>query len=168
LHTRPEDDRFRDLALSIEYTPNDIQWFIKAFDCQKIHKKSDGNYRDNYGHSAMATVGDAVLRLIIAEYFFDRFEDKGMITEKKARLESDNTISRVARVCGFERYYYDGSGTHQDNYLPCGDKALSNQFEAVVFAIYKDLGFEAVKEWAYKWFIPIADRLSKQEFIRVN
>jgi len=130
---------------------------IEAFDFQKIHSPGDGAHRDNYANSATATVGDAVLKLVLAEYYYEQSKDKGRITIKKANEEKDEVLAMVSKTYGFTKLYYDETGSHPDNdQLPSGEKAISTQFEATVYAIYKDIGPEGVKEWIISWYIPAA------------
>lgn len=157
IHPKKEESEFRSLAKKIGYEPNNIQHFIEAFDCQRIHSDSDGANRKNYGYSAMATVGDAVLKFILAECIFEWVGDKGRITQMKAELEKDDILSTIAKKNGFKGFYYTESAKYASSgSMISNKKEVSNQFEAVVFAIYKDLGLQGAQNWVKNWFIEIA------------
>lgn len=159
-YPKPEADEFRRFAKSIGYEPNDIQYFIKAFDFQKIRNKHDGKNRNNFVHSAMGTVGDALLKFVIAEYLYP-CGDKGTITIEKEKYEKNETLLEIAREHGFECLYYDESGTHDTGKLPSEIPEVPDQFEATVYAIYLDLGLPGVREWVREWFIDVAKDIIK-------
>ena len=155
----PEKKEFEDFAKSIGYRPKNVQYLMEAFDFQKIHSRGDGVHRVNYANSAMATVGDAVLKLVLAEHYYESSEDKGGITTKKASEENDAVQSMVAERSGFMKLRYDETDSHPNNdQLPSGEKATSTLFEAVVYAIYKDIGLDGVRKWVIDWYMPTAKK----------
>ena len=50
--------------------------------------------------------GDAVLKFVISEYLLDRFGDysEGQLTEIRAALVSDKTLSEIGLAMGLDRY----------------------------------------------------------------
>ena len=54
---------------------------------KKIDDENDGNNRKNYANDALATLGDSVLKCVLAEYFFDKKEDKNILRMRKRKFK---------------------------------------------------------------------------------
>ena len=135
--------RMQELAKKLGYDPRDLSHLCAAMYC----KKEQG--RGNYTNDAMATVGDAVLKLIWSEHFFDKGLDKDEITEKKADLENNTTLKNLCDLIGVQHYAYndeyfaDNAPAHRK--LPHRDHDF--YIEAIVAAIYRDRGLEYTRAW---------------------
>ncbi len=143
------ETKMLDLATQINYEPSDIEYLKKAMRRQIVHKPDDGANRKNYTNDGYATLGDALLKLILTEYFFDQEYDKGKITEKKKSIEKNKTLYKLCKQSGIFRYAYNASNFYSDAPL---EKRVSHSehdsyVEAVIAAIYKDKGFDYCKNW---------------------
>ena len=146
--------KMNELAVRIDYIPNDINYLTKAMYCQIIHSESDGKNRKNYKNDSLATLGDSLLKFILTEYLFDKGYDKADITIKKQQLEDNTTLFDLCNDSGIFRYSYN------DSYF-LDNAPLENQvhhskhdvyLEAIIAAIYKDKGFEYCKKWTISFF----------------
>lgn len=106
---------------------------------------------DKEVNSELATLGDAVLKLALAEILFDRVEN---ITVVKQRYESDRVlVTVVGRHYDILRYLRCNPDATRQDYDYAGDshKHIATALEAVLGAIYLEEGMEAaervVKEW---------------------
>lgn len=77
-------------------------------------------------------LGDAVLKIIVSEYLFERFPEyrEGELTKIRAVIVSDASLSRLAQALDLGRYMIFGAseartgGTHKISNLACGLEAL--------------------------------------------
>ena len=105
-------------------------------------------------------LGDALVGLIVAEALYLRWPkaDEGAMTRARAELVRESSLARIARdlELGARMTLGPGemkSGGHRR------DSILSDALEAVVGAIYLDVGFEACRGAVMPWFEPHIDAL---------
>ena len=81
------------LEKHIGITFNDITWLVKAMNATSLPKRQNAgkNKRRDYTNSALATVGDAVLKTILSDHIFSTVET---ILEKKI-LQNKERISKI-------------------------------------------------------------------------
>jgi len=96
-------------------------------------------------------LGDAVLELIVTDYLFLQYPHKteGDLTSLRAALVNAVTLSEVAGKLGMNDYLYLSKGEAKD-IGRARQVILANTFEAVVGAIYLDLGYEAARKFIAK------------------
>jgi ribonuclease III len=96
------------------------------------------------------TLGDAVLKVILTELLIQQgYTTRGSITQKKAQLENEESLSKMLRTMGIIPIVGIGesrNGVHEQSL------ALAETFEAIIAAIYKDGGYEIVKKLVVRWF----------------
>lgn len=141
--------RMIELAEWLEYEYLDITWLEKAMYCKIIGRKGGGKNRDNYSNGKLAALGNAVLKMIVADELYDQGKSLGEVDKHKNRpqdyqslfhLDWDNEIYQYAYDDHID-YYSSVGGVHPP--LPAHDLYI----EAIVGAIYKDRGIEYTKEW---------------------
>jgi dsRNA-specific ribonuclease len=135
--------RMRRLAERIGYEYHDLSYLKEAMRCVKEEGKND------YTNDAMATLGDAVMKLIWSEYFFDKGLDKDEITVRKAALEQNATLRKISDEKGIARFAYNdeffADEAPDNRKLPYGKHDI--YVEAIIAAIYKDRGLDYVRQW---------------------
>jgi dsRNA-specific ribonuclease len=135
--------RMRRLAEQIGYEYHDLSYLKEAMRCVKEEGKND------YTNDAMATLGDAVMKLIWSEYFFDKGLDKDEITVRKAALEQNATLRKISDEKGIARFAYNdeffADEAPDNRKLPYGKHDI--YVEAIIAAIYKDRGLDYVRQW---------------------
>lgn len=135
--------RMRRLAEQIGYEYHDLSYLKEAMRCVKEEGKND------YTNDAMATLGDAVMKLIWSEYFFDKGLDKDEITVRKAALEQNATLRKISDEKGIARFAYNdeffADEAPENRKLPYGKHDI--YVEAIIAAIYKDRGLDYVRQW---------------------
>jgi len=93
-------------------------------------------------------LGDALLDVFVGEVLYDRFpkKDEGALTRLRARLVSERPLATYARRLGLGPHLLmsenAAEGDGRDN-----PSILADAFEAVVGAIYLDLGYEAARRF---------------------
>ena len=143
------NQKMKELAERIGYEFNDLSHLKKAMYCQIIHKPEDGKNRKNYTNDSYATLGDAVLKLILTENFFDKNYDKGKITLKKQELEKNKSLYDICEKYNIFTYAYNDDNFF--NQAPKHNKVPHPKHdiyvEAIIAAIYKDKGIDYCKKW---------------------
>ncbi len=146
--------KMQELALKIEYEPNDIRYLAEAIHCQVVHKEGDGKNRKNYTNDAYATLGDSILKFVLTEYLFEKGYDKYEITKKKQSLEDNKTLFSLCEKSGIWGYAYNDKyfmpDAPKENQVPHGQH--NPYIEAIIAAIYKDRGINYCREWIIKFF----------------
>ncbi|MBE6702156.1 MAG: hypothetical protein E7585_01940 [Ruminococcaceae bacterium] len=135
--------RMQELAKRLNYDYRDISHLSAAMYCKK-----EAGYND-YTNDAMATLGDAVLKLVFAEYFFDRGLDKDAISERKAHMEKNATLKAISDRTGLYLYAYNdryfANEAPSGSRLPYGNHDI--YLEAIIAAIYRDRGLAYTRRW---------------------
>ena len=108
------ETKMYELAKLIAYKPNDITYLKKAMYCQRLHDSNDGKNRDNYTNSSLATFGDAILKYILTECLFHKYNDKAVITQKRIDFENNNILYCLCNNNGIIAYAYHDTYFYHD------------------------------------------------------
>ncbi len=104
-----------------------------------------------YHNERLEFLGDAVLELVVTEDLYKNYPDKpeGELTNWRASLVNSKILSRIAKELNFNDFLLLSKGQLKErgkarNYI------LANAFEAVVGAIYLDMGYKTAKQFIKK------------------
>ncbi len=102
---------------------------------------------------AFCTLGDAVLKLILVDHLIKnkKYNKCGEITEEKKQAENRKTLARISRQLNIGHFLKMGAGERKHNKIYDNDDTLAETLEAIIGAIYLDIGFEASKKIIMKW-----------------
>lgn len=96
-------------------------------------------------------LGDAVLDLIMGEYFYAAYPevDEGYLTRMRAAVVCESSLAMAAERLGFGDVLMMGNGASRggEGKRP---SVLADTFEAVLGALYLDQGIEAAKKFVLK------------------
>ena len=145
-------DKMHELEKIIDYEFKDINNLANAMCAINL-----GNKKNNpdYYASALATVGDAVIKTILADELYKAGFDKGIITQEKSNIEKtkffvDNFVNPMG-IFNFgynEKWFYpEVVNNKQLQHEQVAHPKHDFYFEAIVGAIYYDRGFVACKQW---------------------
>lgn len=100
----------------------------------------------DYDNQRLEFLGDAVLEIIQTEYLFRRCPEatEGQLTKLRSALACESALARWSRELGLGDWLRMGRG-EDDNGGAARRSTLADLFEAVLGAIYVDLGFEAAR-----------------------
>ena len=118
---------------------------INLYKLALLHKsknKNESNERLEY-------LGDAVLNLIVAEYLFKKypFKDEGFLTKIRSKIVSRESLNNLGRKVGLkELINFKNVNEYSKNYKSIYGDAL----EAIIGAVYLDVGFEYCQEYIVK------------------
>ena len=127
----------------------DISLYLRAF----THKSALKKYTLTESFETLEFMGDSVLGFIITKMLFDRFEEEqeGFLTKARTKLVRGATLAHVARYLNLDRWVLmDDKGSR--NGWMSNDKILEDVFEALVGAIYLDLGLLYAKRFVLDIF----------------
>jgi len=136
----------------------DISLYLRAF----THKSALKKYTLTESFETLEFMGDSVLGFIITKMLFDRYEEEqeGFLTKARTKLVRGATLAHVARYLNLDRWVLmDDKGSR--NGWMSNDKILEDVFEALVGAIYLDLGLLYAKRF-------VLDIFNNPEIIDMN
>lgn len=140
---------------------NDIQLLRQAF----THRSYLNEHRGEVsGHNErLEFLGDAVLELISTHFLYEEYPDKpeGDLTAYRAALVNAVTLSEVAAALGMNEHLLLSKGEAKDTGR-ARQVLLANAFEAVVGAIYLDLGYDSAKKFISENVFPKMDEIIKK------
>ena len=158
------EKEMRELELKIHYHFNDISWLAKAMGSKKIEVPGQGKSGSEYSNEGLATVGDTMLKTVIADYLYriKSVRTKGGITTAKSDLENNTTMHRLMLGEGLISYSYNDLHFYKDSNIPDHEKVVCKEHdpyvEAIVGAVYYDSNYDTTKRWILKWLLPLLER----------
>jgi len=123
---------------------NDLSMYRKAF----THKSACKKYKLTGSFETLEFMGDSVLGFIVTKMLFDKYESEqeGFLTKLRTKLVRGNTLADIARKLGLAKWILmDEKGTR--NGWNNNENVLEDAFEALVGAIYMDLGLLSTKRF---------------------
>lgn len=160
--------KMRELEIKIRYHFNDIAWLAKAMRSEKIEVDGEGKNHNEYTNEGLATVGDTILKSVIADYLYrNGVTTKGAITSQKEELENNEVMHRIMIDYGLIGYAYNDKHFQSDDNIPEHEKVVNKEhdpyIEAMVGAVFYDSNYDTIKRWILKWLLPLLKHFSKTE-----
>ena len=123
------------------------------------HKSLKGKHNER-----LEFLGDAVLELVITHYLYDEYPDKneGDLTSIRSALVNAQTCAEVAKKLDVNDHLLLSRGEAKDvgrarQYI------LANALEAIIGAIYIDLGYEKARDFILKNIAPMTEQIVKEQ-----
>jgi len=112
-------------------------------------------------------LGDAVLELVVTEYLYKNYENpEGELTNWRAALVNADMMASICAELGVEEYLYLSKGEAKDKDSKARHYILANAIEAIIGAIYLDLGWEEASDFIHRTVIvKLAGVLHNQLYI---
>ena len=125
-----------------------LDLYQKAF----THKSALKEYEQlNESFETLEFIGDSVLGFVITKFLFDQYESKqeGFLTNARTKLVRGETLANIAKILGLEKMVVmDEKGMR--NGWNNNPKILEDVFEALIGALYMDLGLLHAKEFVLR------------------
>jgi len=137
-----------DLAKRIQVKFKNIELLRQAVTHRSYLNENRGYKLDH--NERLEFLGDAVLELIITEHIYNNFPNpEGELTAWRSALVNGDNLALVAKNLGVEEFLLMSKGEAKDmgrarQYL------MANAIEAIIGAIYIDLGYDQAKEFVMK------------------
>lgn len=108
-------------------------------------------------------LGDAVLELVVTHYLYDLYPNKteGELTSIRSALVNADTCSNVATKLQVNDFLLLSRGEARDTGR-ARQYILANTLEAIIGALYLDQGYEAVKQFIYKYITVLTEGVVKE------
>lgn len=125
-----------------------LDLYQKAF----THKSALKEYEQlNESFETLEFIGDSVLGFVITKFLFDQYESRqeGFLTKARTKLVRGETLANIAKILGLEKMVVmDEKGMR--NGWNNNPKILEDVFEALIGALYMDLGLLHAKEFVLR------------------
>ncbi len=138
-HSRLDRDLFRFIRESFGIRPRKANLYKEAL----RHKSSPefGQVGGLHNNERLEFLGDAVLNLSVAQFLYDNYGDQkeGFLTKMRSRIVSRKHLNQIAKKIQLHRY------VKHDNRMSIKQTSVGgNALEAIIGAIYQDLGYKVV------------------------
>ena len=141
-------DRMEELFNSINITPKNINLYKTAFS----HSSYVNEHKVKNDYERLEFLGDAVLDLVVADYLYNNYkENEGEMTKERASYVCENANYTYALSLHLEDYILVGNGEGKDGIKKA---ILADTFEALMGAIYVDLGYATVRNVILRIIVP--------------
>lgn len=137
------------------------------FESLGIETKNENLYLEAFTHTSYANeknvnsyerleyLGDAVLELIMSEYLYlNTLYEEGKMTKLRAHYVCENALYEYSLHLGLNEFLLLGKGESEN-----GGKErkaiVADIFESFIGALFLDKGIDFVKNYIYKYIIPI-------------
>ena len=113
-------------------------------------------------------LGDAVVELSVTDFLYKKYPqaNEGDLTSYRAALVNAVTLGNLAIDMRMEEYLLLSKGEAKDKGTKARQIILANAFEALVGAIYLDLGYEAVDKFLKTHLLGKTEEIVKKELWR--
>lgn len=136
---------------------NNEKLYQRAF----THKSALKRYSNlDSSYETLEFIGDSVLGFIITKFLFDKFEkhQEGFLTKARTKLVRGKTLCEISKTLGLaDKILMDEKG--ERNNWNTNENIMEDVFEALVGAIYLDLGVIHARNFVFRAFGPIIERL---------
>ncbi|MCS6895813.1 MAG: ribonuclease III [Bacteroidia bacterium] len=141
--------------------PRDLTWYRAAFTFPAPPQSREAYLL--YSYERLEFLGDAVLQLVVTDYIFRHYPhfDEGEMTELRAKVVNTDSLVEIAqRLMLSELIRTDAS------LLPKRQDYLADMMEALIGAVYMDLGYSAAHQFIRRRIFPFINwgRLEATEF----
>ncbi len=138
----------KDVEALTDLQPKNLDLYISAF----THRSYLNEHRSfELPHNErLEFLGDAVLELISTEYLYKTYDHpEGELTNFRSALVNYKKLSEIAKTIGLEPHLMMSRGEAKDTGR-ARQVILANTIEALIGAIYLDLGYEAAQQFITK------------------
>jgi ribonuclease-3 len=129
------------------FRPLNINHYCQAFVHKSIQKFTKNNSTvmsyTKQSYERYEYLGDSVLSLIIASYLFKKYpeQNEGFLTRIRTKLVNGKMLAFLSKKLDLGKFILMSSNVEKINGRE-NDRILEDVFEALICAIYLDLGFE--------------------------
>ncbi|MDR0385378.1 MAG: ribonuclease III [Prevotellaceae bacterium] len=116
---------------------------VNYYKCAFTHRSAVGSKKTGH-NERLEYLGDAMLGAIVAEYLYKKYPsyEEGILTKLRSKLVNRVTLLNVGKKMNLDKFLVS-----QVNIGVEGKFILSNMLEALVGAVYLDLGYEYAKRF---------------------
>ncbi len=163
LFFRKDRESYFRLYKILGFYPRQLRYYQEAL----LHKSS--SVRSEKGrplnNERLEFLGDAILDAIVADIVYKHFDGKreGFLTNTRSKIVQRETLNKVAVDIGLDKLIKYSSRINSHNSYMCG-----NAFEALIGAIYLDLGYGYCMRFMEERILRQYINLDKMAYKEVN
>jgi ribonuclease-3 len=127
------------------FSPNNVGLYQTALTHRSVKETTDEN------NERLEFLGDAILSALTAEYLFKRYpyKDEGYLTEMRSKMVNRAQLNEIAIRMGMKKVtLFNKSDASLKS-----SQIFGNTLEALVGAIYLDLGYKKTSRWIIQHII---------------
>lgn len=142
------------------FTPGEVALYKTALSHRSVREGADEN------NERLEFLGDAVLSSIIAHYLFRKYPYKGegFLTEMRSKMVNRQQLNEIALRMGLKKVTLFNK---MDGSLKVS-QIFGNTLEALVGAIYLDLGYKKAAKWVLDYIILPHMFMDDLEILEIN
>jgi len=141
--------------------PKSIEYYNIAF----THPSYANEHNLNYNYERLEFLGDAVLELTVTDYLYKNMNIKeGEMTRLRANYVCENALYEYSKEVDLGKYIKLGNGEK----ISGGQNKktiVADVFEAVIGAIYLDLGYDKAKKFIEQVVFPHIEKNEENEYL---
>lgn len=143
----------KELFKKLNIEPVELKYYDTAFQ----HSSYVNEHKLKSDYERLEFLGDAVLELVMSDYLYNNLDFKeGDMTKIRASYVCENALYEYSKDLNLSDYIKVGHGEEND-----GGRfkkvILADIFEALMGAIYVDLGFDTVKKVILNIIVPYVE-----------
>lgn len=140
---------FNNIEEILGIKPCHIDWYKEAFSLKTSSS--------NISYDRLEFLGDSVLGSIISYYLFETYphENEGYLTQMKSKIVNRKNLNLIGESLGLGKFI-------ENNHSKLGENIFGNLLEALIGAIYMDLGYVFCKE------IVLTKILTKDQILKLE
>ena len=162
------------LFKKLNIKPKDTRLYKTAFS----HSSYANEHKARQDYERLEFLGDAVVDLVVADYLYsNKKESEGEMTKVRASYVCENALYEYSMSLGLNKYIKVGHGEEKE-----GGKfkkaIVADIFEALVGAIYLDLGYATARKVVLNIIVPYIEdpniiffsdyKSALQEYVQTN
>ena len=139
-----------DLFKKLKIKPKNINLYKTAF----CHSSYVNEHKTKSDYERLEFLGDAVLDLVVADFLYNHYHDKeGEMTKLRASYVCENANYSYATDLDLQKYILVGHGEKKEG-IEVKKAIVADIFEALMGAIYIDLGYATVRKVLLNIIVP--------------
>lgn len=129
----------KELKNILGFKPGNISLYKTALTHRSVREGSDEN------NERLEYLGDAVLSALIADYLFKRYpyKEEGFLTEMRSKMVNRQQLNDIALKMGLKKV----TAFNKSDASLKSSQIFGNTLEALVGAIYLDIGYKKTSRW---------------------
>src|SRR6185369_12597719 len=137
-----------DVERIVGKAPNDLDLYISAFTHRSYLNENRSFHLPH--NERLEFLGDAVLELVATEYLYRHYpHSEGELTNFRSALVNYKMLAEIAKRLGLEQFLQMSKGEAKDTGR-ARQVILANAIEALIGALYLDLGYQAATNFIAK------------------
>ena len=104
---------------------------------------------ETQSYERLEFLGDSVIRLILTDYLYERYQDQfeGFLTRLRTKLENGETMAEITKKIGLNKFMIIGRYYEQQNARLENQHILEDLLEAFIGALYKDSDLDTCRNF---------------------